>query len=72
MLPGSFPGDIAFLYDSLGTRGARPSQVPAPIGATHLAVDFHRAILGPSPDRESVHYAYRFKCQEGQVSLEAP
>jgi hypothetical protein len=53
-------------------RGAVRAELgPAPKGATHLAVDPHRALLGPSTDRESVQYAYRFEYQEGQVSLEA-
>ena len=33
--------------------------------------EFHRELLGPSPNGKFTQYAYRFECQEGGISLEA-
>jgi hypothetical protein len=33
--------------------------------------ELHRELIGPSPSGKFTQYAYRFECQEGEVSLEA-
>jgi hypothetical protein len=33
--------------------------------------ELHRKLIGPSPNGKFTQYAYRFECQEGEVSLEA-
>ena len=33
--------------------------------------DLHRELLGPTPNGRFTNYAFRFECQEGEVSLRA-